>query len=518
MWLASFLATVLTVSSPQALRMAIDDLGSTGGTIELQGDNWHFKNADARELSFFISNHDQSKAHRVNLPIIGVTNLTIKGTGQTLTFENPSIGIYIHNSKNIEFKDVKLDWQAPYLTDAKILGFEPKATIVEAPRMPAAIGETMLFDGKTHNIVPRTADIVVPKPFTHLSNNVYRIAKDFSKIGAGGKVGDVICLRPNNRRFPAVVVDHAKDVTLVDFVIHSAGGMGLIAQMSENIAWYSDSSNLKAGVYPPEGSARVTTLHADASHFSNCKGLINIQRCRFETMMDDALNVHSTSLGITERLDDHRIKVKFMHRQAYGFELFHVGDVVRLIKGKTLENGAELELKAVERLNDRELILTFAAAIPAEYGVGDAVENASYQPEVFFAENYVARNRARGILITTPQKVAIYRNIFDSVSGTAILFAGDAQGWYESGACENVLIEKNTFRNCMTSRFQFCEAVITSYPMVKDLKNQTKSYHRGIVVRDNVFEKNAAPPWFMISTEPPRWDGNTHADGSPISR
>ncbi len=510
MILSLLLATTLTVSSPTALRRAIDDLGATGGTIELTGDNWHFRNQDARELKFFISNHDQSPTHRVNLPLVGVTNLVIRGHGQTLTFENPSIGIYIHNSQDITFENLKLDWQAPYLTDATILGFEPNATIVSAPRLPVALGTTMLFDGKTHQIVPHTADIVVPKPFKPLGQNTYRIAKDFSKIGAGGKVGDTICLRPNNRRYPAVVIDHSKNVFFGDFVIHSAGGMGIIAQMSENLGWVGSKTgpDKTSGVFPPAGSDRVTTLHADAFHLSNCRGEICVLSCFFETMMDDALNVHSTSLGIVEKPNETMLKCRFMHRQAYGFELFHPGDIVRLIRGKTLENGAELKLKACQRLNDKDVLLTFTEPIPADYGVGDAVENATYQPAVFFKDNIVARNRARGILLTTPKRCVVAGNLFDSVAGAAILFAGDAQGWYESGACEDVLVTNNIFRNCMTSRFQFCEAVISSYPMVRDLPSQKVPYHKNIRVLNNIFEKNAAQDWFMISTEAPRWEGN----------
>ncbi len=509
---ALFWATTLAVSSPTALRQAIDDLGATGGTIELTGENWHFRNQDARELSFFISNHDQSPSHRVNLPIMGVTNLVIRGCGQTLTFENPSLGIYIHNSRNITFENLKLDWQLPYLADAKILRFEPNATIIELKRELFPIGETMLFDGTTQAIVPRTADIVVPKPFKSLGNHTYRIAKDFSKIGAGGKVGDTICLRPNNRRYPAVVVDHAQDVVFKDFVIHSAGGMGIIAQMSENIAWVGSrpAATRTSGVCVPAGTDRVTTLHADAFHLSNCKGKIVVKNCFFETMMDDALNVHATCLCIVEKPSENSLKCRFMHRQAYGFTLFHPGDQVRLIKGKTLENGAELKLRRVNRLNDKEVLLTFDEPIPSAYGVGDAVENADYQPAVLFKDNIVTRNRARGILITTPKKVVIANNLFDSVSGAAILFAGDAQGWYESGACEDVLITHNTFRNCMTSRFQFCEAVISSYPMVRELPRQKEPYHKNIRVKNNIFENNHAPLLFQISTQPLIWEDNSH--------
>jgi len=228
---------------------------------------------------------------------------------------------------------------------------------------------------------------------------------------------------------------------------------------------------------------------------------VRIENCVFEAMMDDAINVHSTCLQIQERIGDDAVRVKFMHKQAYGFELFAPGEKVRFIKGKTLENGACRTLKSVRELDPYELVLTFTESVPVDCTVGDAVENADYQPAVDFLGNIVSRNRARGALFTTPKQVMCRGNLFERVSGSAILFAGDAQGWYESGACENVMVCDNTFRDCMTSYFQFCDGIISFYPMVKDLSAQQRCYHRDITIENNRFETFDAPILFAISTE-----------------
>lgn len=60
----------------------------------------------------------------------------------------------------------------------------------------------------------------------------------------------------------------------------------------------------------------------------------------------------------------------------------------------------------------------------------------------------------------------IENNVFES-SGSAILIAGDANYWYESGAVKDVLIKGNDFRYpCMSSMYQFCEAIISIEPEI----------------------------------------------------
>lgn len=529
------MAASLTVTNPQELRSAIATIGPTGGIVELGGEDWRFGVADATDLSFFISNHNQAPSHRVNLPLVGCTNLTLRGHGQTLRFDGRTIGAFVHCSENICISNLHFDWTSPALADAVIVEIRDGKTVVSLDPVvfphhfessgadgfrivrDYAGGSTpacpsMLFSGSTHEIIERTSDVgAFGSARLHPSGgNLFTIDVDCSKIGAGAKVGDVVCIRPAGRFYPAVVVDHSKDVTLEDFVLHSASGIGLIAQMSENITWRGTrpANGKRSGVIAPPGSTRVTTLHADASHFSNVKGTVTVENCWFETMMDDALNVHSTCLGIVGKESDLRVRCRYMHECAYGFDVFNPGDMLRFIKGKTLECAGEVSVARVERPNDRELVLTLSGAVPDGCGVGDAVENATYQPSVVFRGNVVANNRARGILITTPKKVIVENNLFDHVSGSAVLFAGDAQGWYESGACSDVTVAHNVFRNCLTSRYQFCDGIVSSYPMVRNIDGQNSAYHSGIKVVGNVFETFDVPLLFALSTKDIVWRDN----------
>lgn len=99
-------------------------------------------------------------------------------------------------------------------------------------------------------------------------------------------------------------------------------------------------------------------------------------------------------------------------------------------------------MKTAVKKNSAEMVITVEEPLPSSVRAGDAVENADFYPSVVFRNNIVRNNRARGSLFTTPERVLVEGNLFDHSSGSAILLAGDAQGWYESGACHEVVIRK----------------------------------------------------------------------------
>ena len=61
--------------------------------------------------------------------------------------------------------------------------------------------------------------------------------------------------------------------------------------------------------------------------------------------------------------------------------------------------------------------------VPAGIVEGDALENLTWSPDVTIRDNAFESNRARGVLVSTPGRVLIERNRFES-SGSAILIAG----------------------------------------------------------------------------------------------
>ena len=339
--------------------------------------------------------------------------------------------------------------------------------------------------------------------------------------------GTVIAMRTWERPAPGIFFSHNVNTTVRNVKVHYAEGMGLLAQLCENITLDGFSVCLKG-----EQDPRYFTTQADATHFSGCKGLILSKSGLYEGMMDDAINVHGTYLKVVKRMDDHTLVGRYMHDQSWGFDWGNPGDRVQFIRSATMDLiGEENRITAIrpydkeEVKGAREFVITFEKPVAVEINehAGFGIENLTWTPQVVFSDNVVRNNRARGALFSTPQDVLVENNLFDHTSGTAILLCGDCNGWYETGACRKVVIRRNRFINALTNLFQFTNAVISIYPEIPNLAEQEKFFHGGkdggILIEDNVFETFDAPILYAKSVDGLIYRRNTvkvNSDYSPF--
>jgi hypothetical protein len=257
--------------------------------------------------------------------------------------------------------------------------------------------------------------------------------------------------------------------------------MGLLAQRCVNLFLEHFNVCLK----PKD--LRYFTTQADATHFSQCKGVIQSENGIYEAMMDDAINVHGIYLKVTKRVDDYTLRCRYEHAQAWGFAWGDVGDEVSFVKAKTMDilpfYNQISDIKPYDKeviQGAKEFLIRFKNRLPEElcdslYGI----ENLTWTPEVVFRHNVVRNNRARGALFSSPKKTICEQNLFDHTSGAAILLCGDCNGWYESGAVRHLIIRKNRFVNALTNMFQFTNAVVSIYPEIPDLEAQKSCFHGG---------------------------------------
>lgn len=499
----------------QALREA------PGSTLRLDKGIYHFHRRGAVPRHFHISNHDQPKWHPVSIPLVDLRGATIDASGSLFVFHGEVQPLLIMDSERIHLRGIAIDYDIPHHSQGVLTRVDKDAFEIEVDveRYPHEIrngwfvfkgdgweaadgGSGIVFDGRTRAIVAGTADLNYRGKLSTLAPGRYRVEKDLAS--AGIKAGDVITFRQGwQRPHPAITLYRAKDTVLTDCVIHASHGMGLLAQRSENIRLAG------GGVFPRAETGRCFSTGADATHFSNCKGVIHAENGRYEGMMDDAINVHATCLRIEEKTDARTIRCRYVHPQSVGFETFLPGETPRFIEAKRLTPRDPCRVAGVRRLDTTQLLITLDADVPAGLGAGDAVENADWFPEVVFRGNVVRHNRARGTLFTTPRRVLVEDNTFESIAGSAILLAGDANGWYESGGCHDVLIRRNRFIDNLTSRFQFTEAVISIYPEVPDLAGQREFYHRNVRIEGNTFETFDVPVVFAMSTSGLSFTRNT---------
>ena len=343
-----------------------------------------------------------------------------------------------------------------------------------------------------------------PESVTEQSPNILSI-KGWYQVNETS-TGERFVLRSYYRPTPGIFISECLDTFIENVTVHYAEGMGLLAQMSENITLDGFNVSLRG-----DDDLRYFTTQADATHFSACKGVIISKNGLYEAMADDAINVHGTYLRITKRVDDHTIQARYMHPQAWGFKWAEEGDQVQFVESERMElvdnsNNIVTSIKAIDKPTEfgaKEFEITFSEPLPMEISEEGkfGIENLTWTPEVTFSDNVVRNNRARGALFSTPKRVVCENNLFDHTHGTAILLCGDCNGWFETGACKEVIIRNNHFVNALTANYQFTNAVISIYPEIPNLEDQGKYFHSGIVIEDNTFEMFDSPILYAKSTD-----------------
>lgn len=511
--LADYGVSASSCDNTERLSYVIDSLVAVQNgdpmVLNLEKGVYNFHPSEKLQRELYISNHDQVNPKNCAVIIEGARNITLDGNGAELLFHGVMLPIVIQNTENCVVKNISIDFAKPHIAQIEVMKndtINKEITYRVEPWVDYYIkdgvfhhkGEgwdidvqnAIAFDGQTRHIVYNTSDIWMGKRDSEIVGDRMVKAKwDDKRLVKGTR----LALRSWRRPTPGVFVNQAKNTTLRNLTVHYADGMGLMAQMSENITLDEFNVKLKG-----ENDPRYFTTQADATHFSACKGVIKSVNGLYEAMMDDAINVHGTYLKVIERLDDYTLIAEYQHPQAFGFKWGEVGDLVQFVSANTMEViGDENVVTEISPENDtngdKKFTIEFEEKLNGNISNATTIgiENLTWTPEVLFANNMIRNNRARGTLFSTPKKTVVENNVFDHTSGCAILLCGDCNGWFETGACRDVTIRNNTFINALTNMFQFTNGVISIYPEIPNLEGQKKYFHggrkRAITITDNHF-------------------------------
>lgn len=492
-------------------------------TIRLPKGRYDFYEEEATVREYYISNHDQDNPKKVGIALEDLKNITLDGQGSEFIFHGRMIPVSILNAENIHLKNFSIDFELPAFRQLNILEVNKDAKEIIAeihPENNYRIDDGKLIAlGEGYETTPTTSMAFHEnKRLTYQRGDVEFNPESVEEISPGKlkikgwhqvdhtSPGERFALRTYYRPTPGIFISESKNTQLNEITVHNAEGMGLLAQLCENITLDGFSVALKGDDDP-----RYYTTQADATHFSSCKGKIISKNGLYEGMADDAINVHGTYLRITDIKDDHTLQASYMHDQTWGFPWGFEEDEVQFIqsdKMQTVSNESNYirSIKPVDTdsiKGAKKFEITLKNPLPKELKEEGkyAIENLTWTPEVEFSNNRIRHNRARGTLFSTPQKVVVEDNVFDHTHGAAILLAGDANGWFETGPSKDVLIRRNRFINALTANYQFTNAIISIYPEIPDLENQEKFYHSNIVIEENVFETFDTPILYAKSVD-----------------
>ncbi|HEX7367156.1 MAG TPA: hypothetical protein VF273_08665 [Pelobium sp.] len=438
----------------------------------------------------------------------GFKNLVIDGQGSEFVFHGRTIPFDITESEGITFQNFSIDYKRPMVTQGEFTLVSDTALHlkIDKQQYPFEIinnkvwylGEgwrsvlakyDQLFDKKTGNIIAETHDEPVGDFYNHYAKEIAPGIISFKgpfNWTTRPKVTDIVTMYNFIYAANTFQFSKCKDVVLKNITLYHGGSLAVYATATENIT--VDHFDIIAR----KSKGRLFANMADGFHLKGCRGAIKIENCEYNGGGDDFVNVHNMYASVIKKFSAQKLLV----RSFKGFH-FGVGDSIWHISKQTGEKIASNRIKSIKLVDGTdwkgEFEVEFYNDIPSSVKENDLLESAFWLPDVEIRNNRILkRHRGTGVRATTPKKVIIEDNYFNT-AGHAILIEGDLDGWLESGAVNNMIIRNNTFDNCLTSgsvnggRWEWGEAVIDITPSVKPVSENSKAFHHNIIIANNKF-------------------------------
>jgi hypothetical protein len=472
---------------------------------------------DSAVLVFPTGRYDFWPDFSSDEPTIGIKmdnlrNFILDGHGSEFVFHGNMVVASLRGCENISLRNFNVDWDHPFIYQGQYVATTADYIDVkfDTREYPYVIEDSLfyltgegwrarpdgffnLFDKDTKEIMFRTYD----------GNNESVYSSKASEIEPGTvrfhhrpditpEPGTITVISAGTYITDCIQIFESRNVFLKDITVYHGLSTGIYGQRSENITL--DNVNITAN----EKKGRVFSVIADASHFTNCKGLIKVTNCSHTGQGDDWINVRGRYTPIVE------ISNKFSVTTSMGRQspLFTPGDEIWFLNHKTTQRFETRTIQSMKALitngKTTGFYVTFNLPLPDDVQAGDFIENKTWNPRVEIRNcKILKKHRARGILVTTPEKVVIENNYFRT-AGTAILIEGDINFWYESGSHTDLTIRGNVFEDCLTSgnssgsRAEWGEAIITITPSHLP-ENKSEPYHKNIRIENNIFKTFDTP-------------------------
>lgn len=425
--------------------------------------------------------------------------VTLEGNQSVFIFHGQVMPFLFERCEQISVKEITIDWDVPFNFLGEVVAINEKEGWrdirplregfswrlrngkLEFPNIDGfnytKPGSTLAFDPKEKRPVHGAWDIESdPNYIEELPDGLLRFHEKLSHYPPVGSLLDSKGDREHDRYAPAFDFRSSSNIELNGIVIHYALGMGFLFERSKDI------KILNSGIYLRDGTNRVVSTTADATHFCNCKGTILIENCRFENMLDDGTNVHGTYVVVDQVIDAFTLRIKLMHFEQLGFLFAETGDELWFIRQPSPQRGTSAVVKAVKRINETYTEISFETNLPAGIRKGDILENKTWNPAFIMRGCTIRNHRARNIVLKTPLSTVIENNFFSSMMSSVFL-RGESFFWYESGAVNDVLIRNNTFDYCAYSGAE--HAILTISPRLGKTFDQSSLFDRNIRFENN---------------------------------
>jgi hypothetical protein len=457
-------------------------------TVTFAPGTYNFYPDGALKKQFQISNTNDvpNGMKAIALYVNNCRFVDIKAHGAKIVLRGKMIETCVDHSENISLDGITYDYYRPTVSELQVVNTgEHFADLKIHPESKYSIKDSLLTwqgEGWQHKpfwlwqiLDPQTDDLqrmeiaVDGIRYAETSTNLVRA---YFKKNPGFKTGLIYQNRDVTRDCSGIFMQRSKNINLKNIRINFMHGMGVVSQFCQNIRMD------RISVRPNPTSGRTCAAWADILHFSGCRGNIEISNSYLSGANDDAINIHGTYLRVINTTKPQQVLVRFMHNQTYGFDAFTTGDSIAFIHAETLREYSSNVITQVQKVNDKDFLLTLKKPVPASINPTDVIENTTWTPQIWIHHDTVARIPTRGILVTSRRKTVIENTVFLHPHMSGISIANDAASWYESGMVKNVTIRHNQFIQCGEPAIIICP----------ENKQSDGPVHQNITIINNQFD------------------------------
>ena len=492
---------------------------TTDTTFVFEEGDYYFSPQEAMKFDYCLSNTTELPVRTLGLFMKNMKSCNIEGNGARFWYEGHMQPLTLDHCENISVKDITINWKKPLVGEGTVVAVNNEFVdvYISSDNFPHRLTDGWLeFDVGAEEWYPlcnrsqivyephfrtvrrSTGDNFWIKTITALpEKDIYRFELHYPTIVS---IGDILVLRHNERYHAGIFTEKCKNISFENIIVHSCGGLGCLSQFCENITY------TQVHFIPDRNLGRfVTNGRDDGMHITCNKGKVTITECTFLGLMDDPINVHGCSVTADEVVDSKTLRCHFKHEQAMGFLYWaEENHEIAFIERKSMARISTAKAFSYKLENRDTFLLEFNEDLPQEILAlantkdGLALENLTNTAEFICTKNRFGSCRARGILISSPKPILIEDNYFES-SGSAILVAGDANNWFESGECQDVTIRNNVFTHaCLTSDYEFCQGIISVCPTIPE-PEIGKPFHKNITICNNKFDTADTPVLYGFS-------------------
>lgn len=519
----------------QIVRQRIEEQAHHGRdiTLEFAPGTYHFYPERAHGRYIAVSNNDNGYK-RIVFDLEGVSGVSIKGHDSQFIFHGREVPFCFRNCRDVELSGISIDYEDPFVFEGTVIGSDRSQGSFTLRVHPdnhyeirdgrllftgydwsSPLGENIVFDPETHRPLYHTSLYehgygVRELRAEELSEGVVRlsgmVSADVPPVGSvytdKGRHGE-------DRRYPGIIIQDCEGVSISDVTVYRSGAMALIAERSSDITMEDYNVCLH------EGSDRMISASADATHFVGCRGNIEFRGCRFESMLDDATNIHSIYMKVDTLVGPGTVGASFGHFQLEGYEFGAQGDSVAIVDRSTLGVLSRGVIRSINRVNENYYEISSSAQVDDFEPDRLAIVNLSDYASVHMDSCSVRYNRARSLLLSTAGPILIENSYFSSMMA-GIRICGDANYWFESGPVSQVVIRGNTFEDIGIGGHS-PQAILQVDPVIPPQSRDRGYYHGSIVFEDNVVKTFDSQAIYALSVDSLTIRGNKFIDSDTHS-